>query len=110
MDIKELAKKCNLNEEELDAFYEKWGKRDHSLDHKMAARTLTSQIRRGIMKYIGYDVKPTEEIKEEFELDDDQVKYHLDMLEQPSYLMDCDGNWKLTPRGIGFLENAKIDD
>ncbi|TFF63685.1 MAG: ArsR family transcriptional regulator [Promethearchaeota archaeon] len=110
MDIEEYVKKCNLNDEELEKFYEKWGNRDHSLDHKMAARTLTSQIRREIMRYIGYNVRTTEEIKEKFGLEDDQVEFHLNMLEQPSYAMDCDGNWKLTPRGIAFLENAKIDD
>jgi predicted transcriptional regulator len=109
MDIKELAKKCQLTDEELDTFYKKWENRDHDLDHKMAARTLTSQVRREIMKFIGYDVKSTEEIMNKFDLKEDQVKYHLNMLEQPSYLMDCGENWKLTPRGIGFLENAKLE-
>ncbi|MEJ2251758.1 MAG: helix-turn-helix domain-containing protein [Candidatus Lokiarchaeota archaeon] len=109
MDIKELAKKCKLNEKELDEFYEKWKNRNHDLDHKIAARTLTSQVRREILEFIGYDVKTTKEIGDKFDIKEEQVKYHLNMLEQPSYVMDCDGNWKLTPRGIGFLENTKLD-
>lgn len=109
MDIKELAKKCKLNDEELQEFYDKWKDRDHSLDHKMAARTLTSPLRRQIMEFIGYDVKTMEELMKEFNLDEQQLRFHLDMLEQPSYLMDCAGSWKLTPRGIGFLENASLE-
>ena len=51
-----------------------------------------------------------EEIKKEFKLDEDQLRYHLSMLKQSLYVIESHEGWKSTPRGIGFLENAKMGD
>ena len=45
-----------------------------------------------------------------FEMEADQVKYHLSMLEHSLYVMESQEGWKATPRGIGFMENAILED
>ena len=40
----------------------------------------------------------------------DQIKYHLSMLEHSLYVMESHEVWKATPRGIGFMENAILED
>jgi len=54
-------------------------------------------------------VKTTEELMKALEMDEDQVKYHLSMVEQTFYIMNTKEGWKLTPRGIGFLNNTSIE-
>ncbi|MFX1497650.1 MAG: hypothetical protein ACFFBH_09005 [Promethearchaeota archaeon] len=99
-----------LTKEELREFYEKTKNLDKKLDHGRAYRTLTNPIRRNILNFIGYSIKNSEQIKKEFQLDDSQLNYHLNMLKQTFYILDSNEGWKLTPRGIGFLENAKLSD
>lgn len=99
-----------LSREELKEFYAKIKNLDKKLDHGRAYRTLTNPIRRDILNFIGYTIKKLDEIKKEFRLDDSQLLYHLNMLKQTFYLLDTEEEWKLTPRGIGFLENAQLSD
>jgi hypothetical protein len=49
------------------------------------------------------------EIKSEFKFDETQLNYHLNMLKQTFYILESNEGWKLTPRGIGFLENARLE-
>ncbi|MFX1402301.1 MAG: hypothetical protein ACFE8V_13765 [Promethearchaeota archaeon] len=101
---------AKLTKEELKEFFEKTKNIDKKLDHKRAYRTLMNPIRRSILNYIGYDIKTTEQIKKKFQFDETQLNYHLKMLEQTFYLLNSNEGWKLTPRGIGFLENAQLID
>lgn len=41
------------------------------------------------------------EIKDRFQLDDEQLQYQLSMLEQLLFLMDTESGWKNPPRGLG---------
>ncbi|MFW9946219.1 MAG: hypothetical protein ACFFDX_05250 [Candidatus Odinarchaeota archaeon] len=102
--------KSRLTKEELKEFYEKTKNVDKKLDHGRAYRTLINPIRRNILNFIGCNIKTMEEIKNEFEFDETQIIYHLNMLKQTFYILDSEEGWKLTPRGIGFLENARLDN
>ena len=101
--------KSKLNTEELKEFYVKTKNIDKKLDHGRAYRTLINPIRREILKFIGYSIKTMKELKCEFEFDETHLNYHLDMLKQSFYVLDSNEGWKLTPRGIGFLENARLE-
>lgn len=101
--------KSKLNTEELKEFYVKTKNIDKKIDHGRAYRTLINPIRREILKFIGFNIKTMKEIKSEFKFDDTQLNYHLNMLKQTFYVVDSNEGWKLTPRGIGFLENARLE-
>jgi predicted transcriptional regulator len=76
------------------------------LDHSLAYRIMMSEIRRDLLKYIGNEIRDIKDIQKEFQLNLDQLEYHLSMLKQGLYVMDSDNKWKATPRGLGFLANA----
>ena len=101
--------KSKLNTEELKEFYVKTKNIDKKLDHGRAYRTLINPIRREILKFIGYSIKTMKDLKNEFEFDETQLNYHLNMLKQTFYVLESNEGWKLTPRGIGFLENARLE-
>ena len=102
--------RCRMTEKELKDFYEKVKVLDHKEDHRLAFRTLTNPLRRDILYFIEYKIIPTYEIKKKFNLDETQVDYNLNMLKQTIYIIDSEEGWKLTPRGIGFIENAQLSD
>ena len=102
--------KSKLSAEELKEFHEKTKNIDKKLDHGRAYRTLMNPLRRDILQFIGYEIKSIEELIKEFELDSEQLNYHLNMLKQVFFIIDSNKGWKLTPRGIGFLENAQLSD
>jgi len=107
MDMNEILEKCILTKEELKEFNERMKDMDHS--HAKDFRTMMNPTRRAIIKCIEYGVKTTEELTKALEMDEDQVKYHLSMVEQTFYIMNTKEGWKLTPRGIGFLNNTSIE-
>ncbi|MFX1395334.1 MAG: hypothetical protein ACFFAH_17500 [Promethearchaeota archaeon] len=108
--MKKIIKKSKLTEEELKRFLEVTSNLDHKLDHSRAYRTMMNEARREILKFIGYEVRKIDEIKKEFTLNEDQLNYHLSMLKQCFYVIESNEGWKSTPRGLGFLENAKLGD
>jgi predicted transcriptional regulator len=108
MDQKEILEKCKLTEKELEEFNQHLEGMDHKEDHKRAYRTLSNPIRRDLLEFINCEVKPFDEIKAKFDIEEDQIKYHLSMLEQLNFVMDTESGWKATPRGIGFLFNARM--
>ena len=110
MDMKEILDKCKLNEEELRKFSQLTENMDHKLDHSRAYRTMMNQTRRILLKFIGENTRTTEQIKNEFKEAQNQIEYHLSMLEQLLYIMNTESGWKATPRGIGFLYNAVMDE
>lgn len=107
MDVKEIWDKCILTEEELEIFKKNMDKMDHT--HARDFRTMMNPIRRDIIKTIGYEVKTTEKLGEELDLELDQLEYHLSMVEQTIYVQKTKDGWKLTPRGVGFLNNTSIE-
>ena len=107
-EMKKFVNKSKLTKEELKAFFNATSNLDHKLDHSRAYRTMMNEARRELLKFIGYEVRNIDEIKNEFTLNEDQLNYHLSMLKQCLYVVESNEGWKSTPRGIGFLENAKL--
>ena len=102
--------KCQLTEEEMKEFLHLTKNIDHKEDHSRAYRTMMNQTRRQLLKFIGTNMRTSEEIISNFLEVKDQIKYHLSMLEQLFYIIDTESGWKATPRGIGFLYNAIMGD
>lgn len=100
--------KSKLTKEELKEFFKLVESVDKKIDHANAARTLTSPLRRDIMKFIGYEIKIPDDIKTEFNLDEDQLSYHLGFLKQAYYIWESTEGWKMTLRGIGLMENSEM--
>ena len=109
-EMKKLINKSKLTEEELKIFFETSSNIDHKLDHSRAYRTMMNETRREFLQFIGYDVRSLDDIKNEFKQQDDQLNYHLSMLKQCLYIIESKEGWKSTPRGLGFLENARLED
>lgn len=109
-DLKSKMNKSKLTKEEMKEFLVKVEDIDKKLDHGRAYRTLMNATRRELLKFIGCEIRSMDEIKREFQLDEDQIRYHLSMLKQSLYVIESHEGWKSTPRGIGFLENAVMGD
>ncbi|TXT63643.1 MAG: Transcriptional regulator (modular protein) [Promethearchaeota archaeon] len=105
-----ILEKCKLTEEEMGEYLEKTKELDKKVDHSRAYRTLSNPTRRELLIFIGDNVRTFQELRNKFELDEDQLNYHLSMLEQLFYLMNTKSGWKATPRGIGFLENTILGE
>ncbi|MFW9827822.1 MAG: hypothetical protein ACFFEY_09530 [Candidatus Thorarchaeota archaeon] len=110
MDMKEILKICQLSDEEMKKYLQITKDVDHKEDHRRAYRTMMNQTRRELLKFIGTKIKTFEEIKKRFPEVIDQIEYHLSMLEQLYYIMKTKNGWKATPRGIGFIHNAIMND
>ena len=108
--MKEILEKCQLTEEEMKEYLRITKNIDHKEDHSRAYRTMMNQTRRELLKFIGINVKTFEEIKDNFKEICDTLNYHLSMLEQLFYIVNTKSGWKATPRGIGFLYNAILQD
>ena len=108
-------KKSGINREVLKKRKQEWLeklKKTQKLispteDHKRGLRALQNVQRREILKFIGYDVKNFEDIKNKLKLDDSQIQFHLSMLEQALFIEKLNDTWRATPRGIGYLENVE---
>ena len=110
MDMKEILEICKLTKEEMKEFLRLTKNIDHKEDHSRAYRAMMNQTRRELLKFIGINIVTQEQIKNKFKIEENQIKYHLSMLEQLFYIMNTESGWKATPRGIGFLENAIMGD
>lgn len=108
--MKEIIKNCQLTEEEMQEYLRVTKKIDHKEDHRRAYRTMMNKTRRKLLKFIGTNIKTSEQIKNTFHEEEGQLIYHLSMLEQLLYIMNTKSGWKATPRGIGFLNNAIMGD
>jgi len=105
-----MKRKSKLTKDEIKIFSEKVENVDKRVDHSNAMRCMSNETRRDLLNFIGYDLRSIEEICKKFEMEADQVKYHLSMLEHSLYVMESQEEWKATPRGIGFMENAILED
>ncbi len=108
--MKEILERCKLTEEEMTEYLQLTKNIDHKEDHKRAYRTMMNQTRRELLKFIGINVKTIEELNDSFKEESDTLNYHLSMLEQLFYIVNTKSGWKATPRGIGFLYNAIMED
>jgi len=109
-EFEKIKKKSKLTKDEIKIFLEKTESVDKRVDHSNAMRCMINEIRRELLNFIAYDVRSMEELMKKFEMEADQVKYHLSMLEHSLYVMESQDGWKATPRGIGFMENAILED
>ena len=110
MEMYEILKVCKLTKEELKVFYRNIEGIDRTLDHSRAYRTMMNQTRRDLLKFIDTNIRTMDQVKNRFKSEASQLDYHLSMLEQLNYIMNTETGWKATPRGIGFLSNAIMDD
>ncbi len=109
-EFEKMKKKSKLTKDEMKIFLEKVESVDKKVDHSNLMRCMANKTRRELLNFIGYNVRSMEEISKKFEMEVDQIKYHLSMLEHSLYVMDSQDRWKATPRGIGFMENAILED
>jgi len=109
-EFEKMKKKSKLTKDEMKIFLEKNESVDKRVDHSNAMRCMSNETRRELLNFIAYDVRNMEEFMKKFEMEADQVKYHLSMLEHSLYVMESQEGWKATPRGIGFMENAILED
>ncbi len=110
MDMKEILEVCKLTKEEMKEFLRLSESIDHKEDHARAYRAMMNQTRRELLKFIGINIMTQKQINKKFNIEEEQIKYHLSMLEQLFYIMNTESGWKATPRGIGFLENTIMGD
>ena len=75
--------------------------------HRLGLRALRHEVRHNVLKFIGYGLKTTEEIINEIQLDDQEVNYHLSILEQALQIEKTDAGWRATPPGMGYLKNVE---
>ena len=109
-EFENMKKKSKLTKDEMKIFVEKVESVDKRVDHSNAMRCMSNETRRDLLNYIAYEVRSMEELIKKFEMEVDQIKYHLSMLEHSLYVMESQEGWKATPRGIGFMENAILED
>ena len=110
MNMKEILEICKLSDEEMKKYLKLTKHNDPKKDHYLAYRTMMNQTRRDLLKFIGNKVRTFEQLKTEFQKQEEQINYHLNMLEQLFYVMKTKTGWKATPRGLGFLYNAILED
>ena len=104
--MKEIMEICQLNDEEMKKYLESTKHTNPKKDHYRAYRTMMNETRRELLKFIGDNVRTFEQLKTRFQEEEEQINYHLNMLEQLFYVMKTNDGWKATPRGLGFLHNA----
>ncbi|MFW9987046.1 MAG: hypothetical protein ACFFC3_00120 [Candidatus Odinarchaeota archaeon] len=76
---------------------------DPKEEHNYLYSVMTNKIRRDLLKLIDINAKSFDEIKDKFQLKEEQLQYHLSMLKQLFFLMNTESGWKVTQRGLGFL-------
>ncbi len=100
---------------DLEDVHERWKERmreegrlkDPKTDHYLMFIATQNKIRRDILEFICEKKKNFNEIKKNFDTNDFQIKYHLDILENALFLEKIedkgDKYYLLTPRGLLFV-------
>ncbi|MFX1274886.1 MAG: winged helix-turn-helix domain-containing protein [Promethearchaeota archaeon] len=101
-----MAKKCNLTREEIKGLYKKKELLNEKTIHYNCFRAMANDTRRNLLKYINHKTRTFSDIKKEFKLDENQLKYHLSMLEQCFFIINSKDGWKSTPGALAFLKNV----
>ncbi|MFW9988791.1 MAG: hypothetical protein ACFFC3_09065, partial [Candidatus Odinarchaeota archaeon] len=76
MDMKEILEVCKLTKEEMGEFLRITQNIDHKEDHARAYRAMMNQTRRELLKFIGINIMTQEQINKEFDIEEEQIKYH----------------------------------
>ena len=105
-----MSEECKMTKEEMKELLEKTKNLDEKVSHYNFYRTMMNETRRDLLKFIGIEIRSMNDIIEKFQMTEDQLKYHLSMLEQCFYIINSKEGWKSTPLGIKFMENAKMGD
>lgn len=105
-----MVSETKLTKEEMKDLHEKTKNLDKKVAHYNSYRTMMNETRRELLKFIGCEIRTMSEIVQKFKIDEDQLKYHLSMLEQCFYIINSKVGWKSTLGGIKFLENAQMGD
>jgi len=101
-----------MKKEDMQERKQKWLKKleeegkltDPKEDHSRGLRALQNPTRREVLKFIGDNIVPFRKIKSHFNMDESSLRFHLTMLEQALYIEQVNNDWRLTPRGIGYLK------
>jgi len=99
----DILDKCILTEEEMCEYLERTEHIDPKQEHDHLYSVMTNETRRELLKFIDINARSLDEIKDKFQIEEQQLQYHLSMLEQLFFLMNTESGWKTTPRGLGFL-------
>ncbi|MFO7796948.1 MAG: hypothetical protein R6W84_12435, partial [Promethearchaeia archaeon] len=78
----DILEKCILKEDEMNEYLEKTEHVDPKQEHDHLYSVMTNQTRRELLKFIDINAMSFDEIKEKFQLQNEQLQYHLSMLEQ----------------------------
>ena len=100
---RDILDKCILNKDEMDHYLKKTEHVDPHEEHDHLYLVMTNETRRDIVKFIDIHARSFDEIKDKFGLNEENLNYHLTMLEELFFLMNTESGWKATPRGLGFL-------
>ena len=100
---RDILDKCILDKNEMAEYLKKTEHIDPKEEHDHLYSVMTNETRRELLKFIDIHVRSFDEIREKFQLEEDQLNYHLTMLEQLFFLMNTESRWKATPHGLGFL-------
>ena len=87
-EFENMKKKSKLTKDEMKVFLDKLEIVDKKVDYSNLMRCMSNETRRDLLNFIGYDVRIMEELKKKFEMEVDQIKYHLSMLEHSLYIME----------------------
>lgn len=99
----DILAKCILKEEEMNEYLKRTEHVNPKEEHDRLYSVMTNETRRALLKFIDIYARSFDEIKDKFQLEDEQLNYHLSMLEQLFFLMNTESGWKATPHGLGFL-------
>ncbi|RQD80589.1 ArsR family transcriptional regulator [Methanosalsum natronophilum] len=110
-----------MNDEENKSLKHEWiqkmkseGKIDKNptKDHESGLKTLQNPTRRKILQVLTKTPRTLDEIKKELVIDKMQAKFHLEMLEASLFIeqttKDNNHYYILSPRGKGYIDNAKM--
>jgi len=94
-----------MNLPELESSETKWW--ESAEGHRFALEVLQLRARRDILKFIGNGLRSAKEIAKEFGLKENQVTFHLAMLEKALVVEPAGDCYRSTPTGILYLENVE---
>jgi len=80
------------------------GKTEPGYLHRQEEAALEDEVRRGILNLIGLDLVGIAELKEELDLKEQDLENHLLMLEKALLVEQQEGEYRLTPRCIAYLD------
>ncbi|MBD3216001.1 MAG: hypothetical protein GF311_25540 [Candidatus Lokiarchaeota archaeon] len=87
----------------MDEYLQKIEYIDPKEEHDHLYSLITNQTRHNLLKIIDTNVRSFKEIKDKIRLEDEQLNYHLSMLEDVFFIMNSKSGRKASPRGLGFL-------